>query len=651
MIKNLKAGFLIVLAIALFFGCKKEQGKNTTGSLPQTLTAASVPDGMVMTPQGLMPKANVHLVENGYHLEISGNHVLKIETATGKINEDFGAIKVASPTQVVAPNNAKVSNNPVAKNGSSRALTSAPNGSGWMTYAEYNVNATTPVGLCQSTWTAPVNPGTTGAQIYIGNGVENGPHSNSAANLVIEPALLWGNNGAAGTGNFWTISNWCAWGTGAAYTTPITVTAGTSLTGIVTLTNYVSPNYQYTCAFNGESNTLNVLYNSTQNVTGTPLPAIPIENYAFESLQAYNLTAFGEYPAQSAVNMTAIDMETGIAGSGGNLSAPTSLSWLYYTTPQALYGEHTIIGPNATQTNPTPNPGGEVQLWFHYAAPAITITPGTYQTCKGTAVTTSAPVNTGGGGVNYSFSPATPPSGITYNSNGTITATATAAAGTYNFTVTATNTGGSSGANVSIAITAPPVISYTTPDVYTVGGSPATLTPTNTGGAVTGGYSISPALPSGWSFSTSTGVITVNPTAASPQTTYTVTANGACGSSNTTVTITVNTATNISITYEVINTSSNPVTFDILVNGVLVAGPAQTAAQNQPLYLNTTEPASSNATIVFKVLSGTMPGTATLYDQNGGPQAPVIGVNTLTWNGEVLGTPFPTIQIVLDFSH
>ena len=59
MIKNLKAGFLIVLAIALFFGCKKEQGKNTTGSLPQTLTAASA---VSYTHLSWQPEGQAHLL-------------------------------------------------------------------------------------------------------------------------------------------------------------------------------------------------------------------------------------------------------------------------------------------------------------------------------------------------------------------------------------------------------------------------------------------------------------------------------------------------------------------------------------------------------------------------------------------------------------
>jgi hypothetical protein len=421
-----KIASLAFLAALLFNGCKKDQNKSTTGVLPvQTVTAASIPDGMVMTPQGLMPTASVHLVENGYHLELRGNHVLKIQTATGEMKEDFGAIKVATPTQAPTVNASNTATGTVAENGMNRAfVSSAPNGSDWMTYAEYSAGTTTPIGLCQTTWTVPAAPTTSGAQIYIGNGVENGAHSNSAANLVIEPALLYGNNGATGTSSTgWTISNWCAWGTGAAYTTPAAVTVGASLTGIVTLTNYVSPNYEYTSAFNGQSNALTVLYNSTVDVTGTAMPSIPIENYAFESLQAYGLTSANEYPNQNSVNMTNILIETGTAGSGGSFTTPTSLSWLNYATSQAIYGEHTIIGPNTTQTNPTPNTTGEVQLWFGAVTPPATFPLKIYliPTISGTSYTCSLNIYENGVLLTPSTIAINPPGGpVTVN----VTATA-----------------------------------------------------------------------------------------------------------------------------------------------------------------------------------------------------------------------------------
>ena len=86
---------------------------------------------------------------------------------------------------------------------------------------------------------------------------------------------------------------------------------------------------------------------------------------------------------------------------------------------------------------------------------------------------------------------------------------------------------------------AAPAIAYA-PASYslTVGTPVTTLSPGSTGGAVAS-WSISPALPTGLTFSTSTGAISGTPTAASAATTYTVTATNATGHATATITITV----------------------------------------------------------------------------------------------------------------
>ena len=135
------------------------------------------------------------------------------------------------------------------------------------------------------------------------------------------------------------------------------------------------------------------------------------------------------------------------------------------------------------------------------------------------------------------------------NSTATITFTVTTSsstpAGTYGFTlvITDNNSGGGpyTSSGLSLVVNPPaPVISYSpSTNVYVQGTAISALTPTNTGGAATS-WSISPALPSGLSFSTSTGVISGTPTATSSATAYTVTATNAGGSGTTTVNITVN---------------------------------------------------------------------------------------------------------------
>jgi hypothetical protein len=97
-----------------------------------------------------------------------------------------------------------------------------------------------------------------------------------------------------------------------------------------------------------------------------------------------------------------------------------------------------------------------------------------------------------------------------------------------------------------VNVIAPSALSYNSPNVFTRNVAITNLNPTISGGAVTS-YSISPALPSGLSLNTSTGVISGTPTAISAITTYTVTATNTGGSTSFGVVITVNNFANSQI--------------------------------------------------------------------------------------------------------
>jgi len=454
---------LLTLFIIGVAGCKKD-----AKTLPDKLAAASnvtstIPDSMTITPEGLLPKSHVHLIENGYHLQITGGHVIKINTVSGRLMADFGKINMLAPnpaTQPQTPSSPQLNQNTRALNSttnSSLFYSTSPN---WQTYSQWQNTTSQAITEFSTAYVVPGQPvnASDSQVISIWEGLAQLNNSD-----IMQPVLAWGGGHmAGGGGNYWTIANWYVWTDGvytyAAYTAPIQVNSGTSLTAVITLTGQTNGSNNYTVAFNGYNNPLYVVkgdqYNgSIGNSTGTvTIPTIPQEVWAYEVLETYNFKngpqqhdvyQVSDYPAAADVRMTGIDILT------GGSSAP--LSWAAEIGTTAYFGENTYIVNNNSQGN------GEVDLYFRTRpAPVITYTTPVVAT-KGTAISPLVPANTGGPATSYSVTPALP-AGLTLDPaagiiNGTPTVTAAAA----NYKVTATNTTGSGYFYINITVNAPQV--------------------------------------------------------------------------------------------------------------------------------------------------------------------------------------------------
>ena len=148
---------------------------------------------------------------------------------------------------------------------------------------------------------------------------------------------------------------------------------------------------------------------------------------------------------------------------------------------------------------------------------------------------------------------------------GSITVTGLTKATTYTFTLTAHNINGSSKAGTSPApittlaekivrvsptssssngttLSAPAFTLSSSSQSVIVNYAITTVTNTSTGGAIAS-YAISPAVPSGLSFSSTTGQLSGTPTSTQSATNYTITATNAAGSATATFTLTVTVGT------------------------------------------------------------------------------------------------------------
>ncbi|KAJ7230763.1 hypothetical protein C8J57DRAFT_1329637 [Mycena rebaudengoi] len=156
---------------------------------------------------------------------------------------------------------------------------------GWVAFAYFLNPGFSVISSFTSTWEVPPLPETDhGQTIYLFNAVQN------FSNTILQPVLQYGPSPAGG-GPFWAVASFFLDGVNLFHTPLVRKSPGETLNGALTLRSFSSSEsvFNYTSQFS--------------NIPGTTLNmSVPAQlNVAAVTLEAYNITAFSDYPAGTTV--------------------------------------------------------------------------------------------------------------------------------------------------------------------------------------------------------------------------------------------------------------------------------------------------------------------------------------------------------------
>jgi uncharacterized protein YhjY with autotransporter beta-barrel domain len=339
-------------------------------------------------------------------------------------------------------------------------------------------------------------------------------------------------------------------GSAATAFTPVTASGGFG-----TLSYTVSPALpsgltlsSSTGQITGTPTALLVAATFTMTVTDSATPTAQTATKTFAlTVNAPALTTSQAVATTTLTSGTAATAFTPVTASGGfgtisysvSPALPTGLN--FSSSTGQVSGTPTVLLPATTFTltatdNTTPTAQTSTKTFsLTVNAPALATTQAVPTTtlASGTAATAFTPVTASGGfgAINYAVSPALP-TGLSFStSTGQISGTPTVLLTATTFTVTATDsttpTAQTSSKTFALTVTAPDLTTaQAVPATSLTAGSAATaFKPVSaSGGFGTVTYAISPALPTGLSFSSSTGQISGTPTVLLSAATFTVTA-------------------------------------------------------------------------------------------------------------------------------
>jgi len=263
-------------------------------------------DDLVLTPGGLRPRGQVHLIEDGAVIDGTDDRLRKLGTS-GEMLTDFGVLQRRPPGVPLLPANVAHPEPKVMP-----AL-----GSGWITYASWTNATGTPVSSFSTAWVVPDPPATQSGQlIFLFSGIQN-------ETMIYQPVLQWGVS-AAGGGSYWAVASWYVDGQGglALHSNLVRVNPGDSLVGVMTLTGQSGGHFSYNCVFEGIAN------------ASLPITNVDQLTWFIETLECYGITKASDYPDAAVTEMKDISIATG--------SANPALTWGVNDVVTDC-GQHTVI--------------------------------------------------------------------------------------------------------------------------------------------------------------------------------------------------------------------------------------------------------------------------------------------------------------------
>ena len=312
---------------------------------------------------------------------------------------------------------------------------------------------------------------------------------------------------------------------------------------------------------------------------------------------------------------------------------PTGMSLTSGTC--AITGTPTVTAINATYTVWANISGtsfsGQVWLEVGLNAPILSYSPTSYLFVDGVTITEVTPTNTGGEISGFEISPALPAGLAIGSTNGTIWGTPTAASSQTTYTIWGNNSAGSSSTTITIKVeTSPTSLAYDTENMTLTKSLAMTANTATVGGGTPTSWEISPSLPSGLSFSSTTGEISGTPTVLqTTAVTYTVWANNTAGSVNTSLNITIN---------------------DVAPNSVVYSPENMTLNNNTAMTTNT--PTAGGGTVTSWEISPALPSGLSFGSTNGSiwgtPTVEQASTTYTVWANNSGGSSTGSINITID---